>query len=67
MKWYGAVVDWLNTTVDKKDEIKSYRLKYDPVRKSFTLSETDSETNEKLRNGQLLTPEFTEWRQSLKK
>ncbi|KAL1575567.1 protein RAI1 [Candida albicans P57072] len=67
LKWYGAVVDWLNTTVDKKDEIKSYRLKYDPVRKSFTLSETDSETNEKLRNGQLLTPEFTEWRQSLKK
>ncbi|EMG45542.1 RAI1 Decapping nuclease RAI1 [Candida maltosa Xu316] len=66
LKWYGAVVEWINTVVDKSDESKSYKLKYDPVRKSFTISEVDVKTNDHLRNGGLLTKEFTEWRQTLK-
>lgn len=67
LKWYGAVVEWLNDSIDKNNENKSYRLKYDPVRKSFTLDETNDEINSKLRNGDLLTNEFVEWRQSLNK
>lgn len=67
LKWYGAVVEWINNSIDKNDESKSYRLKYDPVRKSFTLSETSDEMNQSLRNGDIISKEFDEWRQSLKK
>lgn len=67
LKWYGAVVEWINNSIDKNDESKSFRLKYDPVRKSFTLSETSEEMNQSLRNGDIISKEFDEWRQSLKK
>ncbi|CAI5757437.1 unnamed protein product [Candida verbasci] len=66
LKWYGAVVDWLNDTINKQDETKSYKLKYDPNDRSFTVKEVSKERNEKLRNGELLSEEFKEWRQSLK-
>lgn len=67
LKWYGAVVEWLNDVIDKNDESVSYNLKYDPLKKSLHLSETSKEVDENLRNGKLLTEEFTKWRQELKK
>ncbi|CCG21015.1 hypothetical protein CORT_0A06290 [Candida orthopsilosis Co 90-125] len=67
LKWYGAVVEWLNDVIDKNDERFSYNLKYDPLKKSLHLSETSKEVDENLRNGKLLTEEFTKWRQGLKK
>lgn len=67
LKWYGAVVEWLNDVIDKNDERVSYNLKYDPLKKSLHLSETSKEVDENLRNGKLLTEEFTKWRQGLKK
>lgn len=67
MKWYGAVVEWLNDVIDKTDELVSYNLKYDPLRKSLVLSEASKEENDRLRNGGLLTEDFKQWRQRMKK
>ncbi|KAG7664490.1 RAI1 [[Candida] subhashii] len=67
LKWYGAVLDWIVENVDKKDESKSYRLSYDPGSRTFSLMELPGEDNKRLRNGEILTREFKEWRESLKK
>ncbi|RCK55805.1 Decapping nuclease RAI1 [Candida viswanathii] len=66
LKWYGAVVEWINSSVDKSDESRSYRLKYDPVRKLLILNETSKEMNDSLRNGDVLTKEFIKWRQEMR-
>ncbi|KAI5969234.1 RAI1 [Candida margitis] len=66
LKWYGAVVEWLNEVIDKNDESVSYNLKYDLSKRSLSLSKTSKEIDEKLRNGGLLTQEFKNWRQELK-
>ncbi|KAI5957939.1 RAI1 [Candida theae] len=67
LKWYGAVVEWLNGAIDKNDESISYNLKYDPVKKILSLSETSQEFNGRLRNGGLLVEEFKKWRDEKKK
>lgn len=36
LKWYGAVVEWLNDVIDKNDERVSYNLKYDPLKRVCT-------------------------------
>ncbi|EGW30809.1 uncharacterized protein SPAPADRAFT_62675 [Spathaspora passalidarum NRRL Y-27907] len=65
LKWYGAVLEWLNTEIDKNDTSKSYRLSYDPGSKSFSLLELMSDDNQRLRNGEILTKEFKKWREGL--
>ena len=62
LKWYGAVVEWLNDSIDKNDELKSYSLKYSPLHKTFSLDEIKGEKNDQLRNGGLLSEEFKTWR-----
>ncbi|KAI5963294.1 RAI1 [Candida pseudojiufengensis] len=63
LKWYGAVVEWINSSIDKLDESKSYGLSYDPIKKSFNLTQLKDEENSKLRNGGLLTEKFRTWRE----
>jgi RAT1-interacting protein len=66
LKWYGAVIEWLDQTIDKSDESQAWRLGYDPGSKTFSLIELSGEENSNLRNGGMLTEEFKQWRQSLK-
>lgn len=66
IKWYGAVIEWINNEIDHNDESKSYKLSYDPGSRSLSLIEVDYETNKKLRNGDLLTQEFKAWRELIK-
>lgn len=67
LKWYGAVLDWISKEIPKDDESMSWRLSYDPGSRTFSLLEIVGEANQKLRNGGILSPEFKQWRQSLKK
>lgn len=66
LKWYGAVIDWLDQTIDKSDESKAWRLSYDPGSRTFSLIELPGDENTRLRNGGILTDEFKQWRESIK-
>lgn len=66
LKWYGAVIEWLDTEIDKSDESVAWRLSYDPGSSTFSLIELSGEENKRLRNGEILTEEFKNWREELK-
>jgi RAT1-interacting protein len=67
LRWYGAAIEWIAQEIDVGDETKSWRLCYDAGSRTFSLIELMGEENTKLRNGGMLSKEFKEWRQSLKK
>lgn len=62
LKWYGALIEWLNTSIDKEKEKVGYKLQYDSGSRTMSLIELSSEENKQLRNGELLTEEFKAWR-----
>lgn len=62
LKWYGAVMEWINTEIPKDDESRSWRLSFDPGSHTFSLSEVVGEEHERWRNGEILTSEFKDWR-----
>lgn len=66
LKWYGAALEWILKEVDRTDELKAWRLCYDPSTRLFMLDELMDTDNARLRSGELLTPEFIAWRQQLK-
>lgn len=65
LKWYGAVLEWIHKSIDLSDELKSYKISYDPRSRTFSLSECVGDINKELRNGKLLTEEFKVWRKQL--
>lgn len=67
LKWYGAVVEWINEVIPKDDETTGWKLHYDSGSSSLSLMELSHEENKKLRNGGILNDEFRNWRQSLNK
>lgn len=66
LKWYGAVIEWIQQSVPIDDESKAYRLSYDPGSRSFALHELLTDENKRLRNGGILTQEFKDWRNAIK-
>lgn len=64
MKWYGAVLDWLMKSIDVSDELKAYKISYDPGSRTFSLVECVGDENKTLRNGGVLTEEFKSWREA---
>ncbi|CAK9435849.1 uncharacterized protein LODBEIA_P05050 [Lodderomyces beijingensis] len=66
LKWYGAVVEWLNHCIDKSDESRSWLLKYDAIARTFTLTQASEAKNDTLRSGQgkasVISEEFRKWR-----
>lgn len=67
LKWYGALLDWLVLSIDLTDELKAYKLTYNAVSKQVILKECSKEENDILRNGDILTDEFKQWRNSIRK
>ncbi|CAN3354439.1 decapping nuclease Rai1p [Diutina catenulata] len=65
LKWYGAAIEWLLREIPRDDESKAWRLTYDPQARALTLAESPKEVNDRLRGGELLTPEFVAWRKSV--
>lgn len=66
LKWYGAVLEWLLQSVDANDELKAYKIVYDPGSRTFSLNECMGDENKRLRNGELLTEDFKAWREQLR-
>lgn len=66
LKWYGAAVEWIRNEVPLDDELKAWRLSYDPGTRLFTLMELMGDENAQLRQGELLTREFIAWRTTLR-
>lgn len=66
LKWYGALLEWLNTSIDKENEKVAYKLQYDSGSRTMSLIELSGEENKQLRNGELLTEEFKAWRRERK-
>ncbi|KAK6462581.1 RAI1 like PD-XK nuclease-domain-containing protein [Scheffersomyces coipomensis] len=64
LKWYGAVLEWINEQVI--DEDTAYRLSYNSQLKTMILKELPEEDNQRLRNGEILNEDFINWRESLK-
>lgn len=65
LKWYGAVLEWIHKSIDLTDELKAYKISYDPGSRTFLLAECVGDINKELRGGQLLTEEFKVWRKQL--
>lgn len=61
LKWYGAVIQWLATSIPR-NEFKLWKLNYDPGSHIFSVSEAMSE--DFLKNS-IITSEFRQWRLSL--
>lgn len=66
LKWYGAVLEWLHKSIEIGDELKAYKVSYDPGSRTFLLTECVGDENKELRGGGILTEEFKVWRQQLK-
>lgn len=66
LKWYGAALEWITQIIDRADELKAYKILYDPGTRTFLMSECDPAMNKKLREGELLTDEFRAWRDTLR-
>lgn len=60
LKWYGAVIEWLNNEIPK-DEHKLWSLTYDPGSKTFSVAEM---VDNKLRDS-IISSEFKQWRSSM--
>lgn len=67
LKWYGAVLEWLQANVDATDELTAYKVTYDPGSRTFLLTECVGDDNRRLRNGDILTDEFKGWREQLRR
>lgn len=67
LKWYGAVLEWLQENVDASDELKAYKVTYDLGSRTFLLTECVGDDNRRLRHGDILTEEFKSWREELRK
>lgn len=65
LKWYGAVLEWIHKSIDLGDELKAYKITYDPGLRTFSLAECIGDENKTLRGGALLTEDFKEWRKQL--
>nr|5ULJ_A Chain A, RAI1 [Scheffersomyces stipitis CBS 6054]5ULJ_B Chain B, RAI1 [Scheffersomyces stipitis CBS 6054]5ULJ_C Chain C, RAI1 [Scheffersomyces stipitis CBS 6054]5ULJ_D Chain D, RAI1 [Scheffersomyces stipitis CBS 6054] len=65
LKWYGAVIEWLLQEIPRDDTSKAYRVSFDPSTRTFTLRELMGNENSRLRNGEMLTSEFKQWRESI--
>lgn len=66
LKWYGAVLEWIHKSIDVADELKAYKIAYDPGSRTFLLSECIGNENKELRGGKILTKEFQVWREQLR-
>lgn len=66
LKWFAAAIKWIFEQVDVSNDQISWRLSYEPAAKSLKLERLSQQDNDRLRQGDMLTPEFIEWRQSLK-
>lgn len=66
LKWYGAVLEWIRKSIDASDELKAYKVTYDPGSRTFLLAECVGDENKALRSGGILTEEFKVWREQMK-
>lgn len=67
LKWYGAVLEWLQANVDAHDELRAYKVTYDPGSRTFLLTECVGDDNWRMRHGEILTDEFKSWREELRR